>query len=186
MANVAHDLTKKPLPESFLEIKDHVKIHAQVAYTLAILERRPPGYTVELWAIHLMSLSQEALRSRLVNRYRQEENHLGPVSSIGALVQHPMSVLPSIPDRIPAELIPRIRELEVDWCRDLLDRKCSDVLVAVPPGPRTAERFRHVERQIRQVVLSIARGTLTRTLPWKVKLHINKEGYMHVTLTELR
>jgi hypothetical protein len=160
-----------------LSIEAQVKLHAQTAYTLATMERRPPGYTAEAWAVYLMDKPREELQQRLIDR---AERHLGPVTPANLLFQ-PYNILPVIPDKTPGELAPKMIQLDREWTRDLFQRRAHAAVAEFVGSPRSAGVLRAASARVERVYGAMSQEIGVK-LPFTVKLHMTKDGQFVVSL----
>jgi adenylate kinase len=168
--------------EECIDIEKQVVLHAQTAYTIAVMEHRPPGYTTEMWALHLMDKTRSELQARLIQRVEREKERLGPMS-VQQLLLRPMSLLPSLPSRLPPELAPKMIQLDREWTKTLFERKAREALSGFVTKERDASVFRRAQAQLQQVYSAMAAGVGGR-LPFSAKLHMTSRGDFKVQLED--
>lgn len=158
-----------------------VKAHAVAAWSLAQLERRPPGYDLWEWAAYLMDLEPEALRERLGNRVKVLSE--GFVSDVAALMGSATeSDLMNIPDRAPIELLPKMRELNLKWTVKLVQREATKALSGFIGTKRTPEQMHRIG-----VALNVAINRVRQRvgeLPVETSFAMTACGEFKLTLKE--
>jgi hypothetical protein len=148
------------------------------------MERRPPGYTEVEWALVLMDKPRGELRGRLLDRARREEERLGPIS-VERLLREPMSILPVIPATTPPELAPKMIHLDRVWLRELCQKQADAVVAPFAAGTRNEKAFRAAQSQL-QAWVGLATQERGGRLPFRVQLHMTKQGTFEVRLGDER
>jgi hypothetical protein len=165
-------------------IPERVKLHTQTAYTLALMERRPPGYDEKTWALYLMDKTAAELRQRLIDRAHRERERIGEVC-IQTLAERPMSVLPAIPERVPDELIPKMCALDRAWTEDWFKQEVERRLVGLITGRQDGRQDAAVLRLAATAVQGIVgdyRQRVGTELPFRAKVEMAKNGTINIIL----
>ena len=137
----------EPLPN----IAALVKEHAVAAWSLAQLERLPPGYSLWEWAAYLMDLEPKALRIRLVERVQTDtEGFVGDITALMGSASG--SDLMTVPDRAPVELLPKMRELDAKWKTELVHREAVKALSRFVGVKRDKEAMKRIEVALRVAI----------------------------------
>lgn len=161
-------------------IPERVKLHTQTAYTLALMERRPPGYDEKTWALYLMDKTAAELRQRLIDRAHRERERIGEVC-IQTLAERPMSVLPAIPERVPDELIPKMRALDRAWTEDWFKQEAERRLAGLVTGRQDAAVLRQAAMAV-QGIVGDYRQRVGTELPFRAKVKMAKNGTLNIIL----
>jgi len=171
--------------DSVADIQKCAKLHAQTAYTLAMMGKKPPFYTIEHWALYLIDKAPDDLHRRLVRLVQAEEKRVGHIWDVRAIIERPFSLMPGLPDGVPAYLTPKMRNLDRLWTEDLFRRKCDHALSHFIQGHgRNAEALRAATRVVQEVYIKMTQGVEGMGLPFTAKLHMKKDGTFELRLEE--
>lgn len=158
-----------------------VKEHAQRAYVLAQIEKKPPGYDVTAWAILLMDNSYTKLKTRYENRVLIEQERLlsqaDGVDVVERIFQE--GFLPAIPADPPAALVAKIRAVHDAWFTEIIRREC-DLALQPLVGQRRSKEVLFQAKVLVQQVLSRVQAELGYQ-PFEVKITMNKDGSFSLT-----
>jgi len=162
------DQIENPIPN----IEEQVKLHAKTAWTLAQMERVPPGYSRSDWAVHLMDKDRLDLVDRLHRRADAAEAKIPP-TDVNRLLEHALSVLPSIPKDTPPGMAPKMIALDRKWKTELVDQKVHEVLGELLGMPLDKATMIAARNRVQEVVKQLT-NRLGR-LPVRVRITGTKE-----------
>ena len=140
-----------------------------LAYTLAQLERRPPGYTVDDWAVHLLDKPSTDLVKRLRQRVQQQD-----VDATRLL--HEMPQVPEDPPVLVAEKITQMSKLKPKTTlEERVYQKCAEALQPLVGQKRGVGTLMAARERIKKTL----KGT---DLPFKVFAHMANDGTFELTM----
>jgi len=185
-------------PPAKVEIAERVLRHTKVACALALLGRRPPGYTPEMWANHLMDSAPDDLEERLDRRIEKaamQDEILSEVGGVGdeneaqAVLGATIQSL-DVPKHVPPELVPKIRLLTDVWARatfqEMGERKLDMMSVF---ADRDAEVLREAGRAIYDLQDAIRKGSGKspgQGLSFRGKVHMKRDGALILSVRDFR
>jgi len=174
------DLRKAIEPD---DIEEQVRVHAQSAYTLAQMERRPPGYSVEDWAVYLMDLPPHALRDRLQQRIDREESENDRHLDLHSMIERPDTVLPTLPRTVPPGVMAKMKNRRLKLYAAMVSREVTSALVPFigPPRKRSKAAFSAAAQAVRAKVQELTQRVGCE-LPVRVKLKMAEDGQFYFDL----
>jgi hypothetical protein len=172
MTEVNFDLRKaiqavKDAADPIPDIAEQVKLHAKTAWTLSQMEKVPPGYTRTEWALFLMDIPRLALMDRLHQRADAAHAKIPPTDA-NRLLEHALSVMPSIPKANPAGMTPKMIALDREWTTELVDRKVHEALNKLVGMPLSKATMMVAKAKVQEVVKALT-ARLGR-LPVRVRI----------------
>jgi len=168
-----------------MDIPAKVKRHAKTAYTLALMERLPPGYTPEQWALHLMDIDPDRLQDRLRQRADRELARM-PEVGVKNLMDYGGSVLPNIPEMVPAELVAKMKGLDRRWTRELFENKARARLALLFPLKMGRDRAAFLDARVAVAkVFDEVRQGVGHPLSFRAKIHMKRDGEIVLMIEDL-
>lgn len=150
----------EPLPD----VAHLVKEHTQRAYILAQHEQRPPGYSVNDWALVLMGNDYAKLEARYAHRLREAQERL-----------------PAAPANPPEPVAAKARELYLKWFTELAQLECENAVYPLRGGSRSVTVMNKAKRAVQEALLRLREHDAA--LGFGAKLTMNKDGSFTIRLT---
>lgn len=150
-----------------------VSKHLKRAYVLAQMERRPPGYSVDQWALYLMDLDCRVLRERLAGRVHQEREKVGGNVLFGDLA------MPAVPVDLPAELVSKGAKLHDQWMHVEVMSICQEALATL--GTLSGRSVPLLMEAQQRVDAALAEAWEEK-VPYQVRLAMTKDASFEVKL----
>jgi len=177
------DALGKLRQHTHMDVPGRVKKHAQIAYSLAIMERHPPGYTEIDWALHLMDLQPHELRERLQERVDRDVAKM-PEVVVGNLMEYGGSVLPAIPQQVPVGMTAKMLKLDKKWTRELFEELANKRLSAFHVNGRNKGKFMAARVAVREVFDDVFKA-VGHSLMFRAKVHMKRDGAFVLMVEEI-
>jgi len=154
-------------------IDEQVKDHATNVMILAQIEKHPPGYDLEGWALHLFDMPPSQLKGRLNHRVMVEHGRVGLFNDYQP---------PAVPEQAPAYLAAKMRAMGRSLIKDELNKRCREALVGL-----VGERSSGIVRAAQQRLIGVVREMTNAAgpLPYKVKVRMTKQNEFVLSYEEV-
>ncbi len=160
-------------------IPDKVKQHTKDSLVCAQMGRRPPGYSVTQWALHLFDFSSEKLQARLVDQAGWRAHGDNAIASL-----FDESRMPAPPEDVPAELIPKMRQMHRTLVGEAVKVTVEDVLLAFTFSERSPQGLHRAQMRV-QIVLEQLSNQVAGGIPLKVRIKMKKDGKFVASYEEI-